>query len=79
MIILNHINSLLAKNQKDNSTSNKEGTKTQNNSEKQLLEQQFNDLLLDLNQYAQDEYFICQEECKISTEEYFLRFLHPVN
>ena len=70
MVILYHINSLLGKDQKDDSTSNNERTETQNNSEKKFLEQQFNDLLLELNQYAQGEYLICQEEHNIATEEY---------
>ena len=40
--------------------SNTENTDTQNGSEETLLEQQFNDLLLELNQDTQDENFNCQ-------------------
>ena len=52
--------------------SNTEQTETQNVSEEHLLEQQFNDLLLELNQDTQEEYFICQEECNTRREESML-------
>ena len=52
--------------------SHTESTDTQNVSEEIFLEQQFNDLLLELNQDTQDEYFNCQEECNTLTEEYIL-------
>ena len=39
--------------------SNTENTDTPNVSEETLLEQQFNHLLLELNQDTQDEYFNC--------------------
>ena len=41
-------------------------------SEETLLEQQFNDLLLELIQDTKDEFFNCQEECKTLTNEYIL-------
>ena len=44
-------------------------------SEETLLEQQFNDLILELNQATQNEYFNCQEECNTRTEEYILSTL----
>ena len=56
----------------ENTTSNTENTKTQNVSEEHLLEQQFNALLLEINQETQDKNFNCQEECNTLTEEYFL-------
>ena len=65
---MNHINSLLDQEQysrttiKDNTASNTESTDTSNVSEETLLEQQFNDLILELSQDTQDEYFNCQEE-----------------
>ena len=49
--------------------SNTENAETQNVSEGKLFEQQFNDLLLELNQDTEDEYFNCQEECNTLTEE----------
>ena len=49
-----------------------ENTDTQNVSEETLLEQQINDLLLELNQDNQDEYFNCQEEFNTLTEEHIL-------
>ena len=67
-----NINSLLNQEQPDNITSNTENTDTTNVSEETLLEQQFNELLLELNQDTQDEYFNCQEECNTLTEEYIL-------
>ena len=62
-------NSLLDQEQMNDTTSNMEPTETQNVSEEQFLEQQFNDLLLELNQETKDECFICQEECNTLTEE----------
>ena len=50
--------------------SNTEKTETQNVSEEQILEQQFNYLLLELNQDTEDKNFNCQEECDTLTEEY---------
>ena len=55
--------------QTDDTMSITENTDTQKVSEEQHLEQQFNDLLLELNQDAQDNYFNCQEECYTLTEE----------
>ena len=55
--------------------SNTENTDTQTVSEETLVEQQFNDLLLELNQDNQDEYFNCQEKCNNLTEEYILSTL----
>ena len=49
---------------------NTENTKTQNVSEEQLLEQQFNDFFLELYQDTQDEYFNYQEECNTLIEDY---------
>ena len=54
---------MLDQKQTENTTSNTEKADTSNVSEETLLEQQFNDLLLELNQDTQDEYFNCQEEC----------------
>ena len=51
---------------------NTENVGTSNVSEETLLEQQFNDLFLELNQDTQDEYFDCQEECNTLTEDYTL-------
>ena len=50
--------------------SNTENTETQNVSQEQLLEPQFNDLLLELNQNTQDKYLNCQVEYNTLTEEY---------
>ena len=61
--VRNYINSLLNQELTDNTMSNTENTETQNVSEEQLLEQQFKDLLLELNHDTQDEYFNCQGEC----------------
>ena len=63
---------MLDKEQSDNTTSNTENTDTTNVSEETLLEQQFNDLLLESNQDTQDEDFNCREECNTLTEEYLL-------
>ena len=52
--------------------SNTENTHTTNVSEETLLEQLFNDLLLELNEDTQDEYFNCHEECNNLTEKYIL-------
>ena len=70
--VRNCINSLLDQEQSDNTTLNIEKTDTPNVSEETLVEQQFNDLLLELNQDTQDENFNCQEECNTLTEEYIL-------
>ena len=59
----NCINSLLAREQTDDKTSNNQQTETQNVSKEQVLEQQFNDLLLEHNQDSQNECLWCQEEC----------------
>ena len=59
--------------------SNTELTERQNVSEEHLLEQQFNDLLLEPNQDAQDEYFNCQEECDTLREEYILSTSYKTN
>ena len=56
----------------DNTTSTTENTDNTNVSEETLLEQQFSDLILDLSQDTQDEYFICQEEINTLTEKYIL-------
>ena len=68
----NYINSLLDQEQTDSTTPNTEKTDTTNVSEETLLEQQFNYLLLKLNQDTQDEYFSCQEKCNTLTEDYIL-------
>ena len=68
----NNFNSLFDRAQTDDTTSKAEYTETQNVSEEQYLEQQFNEVLLELNQDIQDEYFNCQEECNTLTEEYIL-------
>ena len=60
--VRNYINSLLDQEQSDNTTSNTENTDAKNVSQETLLEQQFNDLFLELNQDTQYEYFYCQEE-----------------
>ena len=70
--VRNYINSLLDQEQTDNTISHTDNENTQNVSEETLLEQQSNDLLLELNQDNQDEYFNCQEECNALTEEYIL-------
>ena len=49
-----------------------ENTDTPNFTEETLLEQQFNDLLLSLNQEIQGDYFNSQEECNTLTDEYIL-------
>ena len=56
----------------DNTMSNTESIDTTIVSEETLLEQQLNDLLLELNQGTQDEYFPCKEECNTLTEENIL-------
>ena len=68
----NNTNSLLGQEQTDNTTSNTENVDNTYVSMETLLEQQFNDLLLELNQDTQDEYFNCQEECNTLTEDYIL-------
>ena len=55
--VRNYINSLLDQEQTHNTTSNTENVDTTNLSKETLLEQQFNDLLLELKQDTQDEYF----------------------
>ena len=62
-------NSLLDQEQTDSTVSNTENTDTQIASEETRFEQQFNELLLALNQDKQDEYFNCQEEYNTITEE----------
>ena len=52
--------------------SNTENADTQNVLEEKLLEQQFNDLLIELNPNDQYEYFNCQEKFNTLTEEYIL-------
>ena len=66
--VRNYINILLVQEQIDDTMSNAKNTETQNVSEEKLLEQQFNDLLLELNQDAQDKYFNCREECNTLTK-----------
>ena len=56
----------------DDTLSHTENNETQNASEETLLEQQFNDLLLELNQDTSDEYFNSKEKCNTLTEEYIL-------
>ena len=51
---------------------NTENTDTTNVCEERLLEQQFNDLLLELNKDTQEEYFNYQEEFNTLNEEYIL-------
>ena len=70
--VRNYINTLLDQEQTDDTTSHTENNDSQNVSEETLLEQQFNYLLLELNQDTQEEYFNCQEECNTLTEEYIL-------
>ena len=60
--VRNYINTLIDQEQTDNTTSHTENNPTKNVSEETFLEQHFNDLLLELNQDTQDEYFNCQEE-----------------
>ena len=63
---------MLDQEQPGNTTSNTENTDNTNVSEETLLEQKFNDLLLEHNQDTQDKCFNCQEECNTLTEEYIL-------
>ena len=70
--VRNYINALLDQEQTDDTTSHNENNDNQNVSEETILEQQFNDLLLELNQDTQEEYFNCQEEHNTLTEEYML-------
>ena len=56
--MLYYINSLLDQEQTDHNTSRAENTETQIVSKEQLLEQQFNNLLLELIQDTQDEFLI---------------------
>ena len=56
--------------------SNTENTETQNVSEKQILEQQFNDLLTEWNQDTQDEYINSKKNATLSQNIAF--FLHHV-
>ena len=70
--VRNYINSLLDQEQTDNTTSNTENEDTTNVSEETLLEQQFNYLLLELNQDTQDKYFNCQEQYNTLTEDNIL-------
>ena len=68
--VQNYIISLLEQEQTDETSSNTEQTETQNVSQEQFLEQQFKDLLLELKQDTQDEYFRRQEEKNTHTKEY---------
>ena len=70
--VRNYINSLLDWEQTEDTNSNTENAETQNVSEEQLLEQQFNDVLLELYQDTQDDYFNCQKENNTLTEEHIL-------
>ena len=70
--VRNYINPLFDQKQTDNTTPNTENTETQDVSEETLLEQQFNDLILQLNQDNKDEDFNCQVECITLTEEYII-------
>ena len=70
--VRNYINSLLDQEQTDDTPSNTENTEAHNVSEEKLPEQQFNDLLIEITQDTQDEYFNCQEEGNTLTEEYTL-------
>ena len=63
---------MLDQEQPDNTKSNTKNTDTPIVSEETLLEQQFIDLPLELNQDTQDEYLNCQEYCNTLTEEYVL-------
>ena len=56
--------------------SNTENTETQNVSEEQLLEQQFNDLLLELSQDTQDKFYFVKKNVTFSQKKTF--FLHRV-
>ena len=67
--VRNYINSPLDQVQTNDTTSNTEQMKTQKISEEQLLEQQFNDLLFELQQNTPDEDFSSQGECNIITQE----------
>ena len=58
---------------------NTENTDTQNVSEEILLEQQFNDLLLELNHNNQNDYFTCQKEFNTLTKEYILSISYKSN
>ena len=64
--VRNYINSLLYQEQTDSTMPNTENTDTQNVFEETLLVQQFNDLLLELNQDTQDKYFNCQKNVILS-------------
>ena len=61
---------MLDQGQADDKTSHTEHNRSRNVSRELFLEQQFNDLLLELNQEIQDEYFKCQEECNLLTEKH---------
>ena len=61
--------------QTDKTTSNTEHMKKRSVSQEKLLEQQFHDLFLELNQGKQDEYFNFQEECNSPTEENILFYI----
>ena len=78
-IVVNYISSILDQEQSDNTMSNTENTDTANVSEETLLEQLFNDLLLELNEDTQDEYFNCHEECNNLTEKYILSTSCKIN
>ena len=70
--VRNYINALLDQEQPDDTTSHTEKNENQSVSEETLQEQQFNYLILELNQDTHEEYFNCQEECNTLTEEYIL-------
>ena len=72
--VRNYTNSLLDQEQ-NNNTSHTENTDTTDVSEETLVEQQFNDLLLELKQDTQSEYFNCQEECNTHRRIHSLYFL----
>ena len=62
----NDINTLLDQEQTDNTTSHTETDDTQNVSEENLQEQQFNDLLLELNQDTHDHISIARKNVTLS-------------
>ena len=67
----NYIIPLLGEEQTQEAKSHSETTETQSASEKQLLEQQINDLLQELNQDTQDEYCIFKKNVTLSLKNTF--------
>ena len=74
--VRNYINALLDQEQTDDTASPTENNDSQNVSEETLLEQQFNGLLLELNQDTQEEYFNARKNVTLSQKNTF--FLPPI-